>query len=248
MSSTDSRCAIVTGGGTGIGRAICLRLAADGLRVAVAFSRSAQGAEQTVQQVEKARGQAFSLRADISREEDVEALFAACNERFGGVDVVVNNAGIGHLGAVAEISMEEYDRFFGINARGTFMMCRAAARQVRDQGRIINISTGLTSSSAWGMALYVGSKLAVEGFTKTLAHELGPRGIAVNTISPGMTDTPMLEGGDATALREYGAKQAAMKRVGQAEDIADLVAALVSEDGRWVTGQNIHVDGGTIIR
>lgn len=241
------RIAIVTGGGTGIGRAICLRLARDGFTVVSVYARSADGAAQTVATIEAAGGTASALRADITREEDVLALFAAVRERHGRVDVVINNAGIGHMKPFRDIGMEAFDRIFAVNARGTFMMCREAARCIEDHGRIVNISTGVTCANSEGMALYVASKAALEGFSKVLSRELAPRGITVNIVSPGMTDTPMLEGGNAEMLRKVGASLAAMKRLGQPEDVADGVAALVSHDGRWITGQNIHVDGGTII-
>lgn len=241
------RVAIVSGGGTGIGRAICLRLARDGLTVAVVYSRSAEGAAQTVAQIEAAGGTAVALSADIAREEEVLALFAAVRQRFGRVDVVINNAGIGHMKSFKDIGMEAYDRIFATNARGTFMMCREAARCIEDGGRIVNISSGITVANSEGMALYAGSKAALEVFAKVLARELAPCGITVNIVSPGMTDTPMLEGGNAEMLRKVGASLAAMKRLGQPEDVADGVAALVSNDGRWITGQNVHVDGGTII-
>lgn len=241
------RVAIVTGGGTGIGRAISLRLARDGLRVVVVWSRSAEGARQTVTDIEAQGGAAFAHQADIAREDDVLALFAATKARYGRIDVVINNAGIGHMKPFRDIRMEAYDHIFSVNARGTFMMCREAARCIEDGGRIVNISSGITVSNSEGMALYAGSKAALEAFAKVLARELAPRGITVNIVSPGMTDTPMLEGGDAALLRKVGASMAAMKRLGQAEDVADGVAALVSSDGRWITGQNIHVDGGTII-
>lgn len=241
------RVAIVTGGGTGIGRAVCLRLARDGLRVVVAYARSAEGAAQTVAAIEAAGGSAFVQRADIASEADVQALFAVARERYGRVDVVINNAGIGHMKPFRDIGMEAYDRIFATNARGTFMMCREAARCIEDGGRIVNISSGITVANSEGLALYAGSKAALEAFAKVLARELAPRGITVNIVSPGMTDTPMLEGGNAEMLRKVGASLAAMKRLGQPEDVADGVAALVSNDGRWITGQNVHVDGGTII-
>ncbi len=251
MSISDNsaihRVAVVTGGGTGIGKAICLRLAREGLAIAVGYSRSADGARETVAAIEQAGGAASLHQVDITAEEAVIGLFAAVKARHGRVDAVINNAGIGHMKSFADIPMSHYDYTFNTNARGTFMMCREAARQIEDHGRIVNISTGATVANPLGMALYVGSKMAVEGFTKVLARELAPRGITVNAVSPGMTDTPMLLGGDADALRKYGAAAAAMRRLGTPEDIADAVAALVSNDGRWMTGQVLHVDGGTII-
>ncbi|KYC28867.1 Uncharacterized oxidoreductase MexAM1_META1p0182 [Sterolibacterium denitrificans] len=243
----ERRVAIVSGGGSGIGRAICQRLARDGLRVVVAHARSAAGAQQTLEGIVAAGGTACALQADIRVEAEVQALFAAARERYGRIDVVINNAGIGHMKSFRNIDMADYDRLFAVNARGTFMMCREAARCIGDGGRIVNISSGITVANSEGMALYAGSKAALEAFAKVLARELAPRGITVNIVSPGMTDTPMLEGGDAQMLRKVGASLAAMKRLGQPGDIADAVAALVSNDGRWITGQNIHVDGGTII-
>jgi 3-oxoacyl-[acyl-carrier protein] reductase len=242
-----SRVAIVTGGGSGIGRAICQRLARDGLRVVVAYAHSATGAQQTLQHLLAAGGTACAVQADLRNETEVQALFASARERYGRVDVLINNAGIGHMQSFRKIDMADYDRLFAVNARGTFMMCREAARCIEDGGRIVNISSGVTVANSEGMALYAGSKAALEAFAKVLARELAPRGITVNIVSPGMTDTPMLEGGDARLLRKVGAELAAMKRLGQPEDIADAVAALVSNDGRWITGQNLHVDGGTII-
>lgn len=241
MSAT--KVAIVTGGGSGIGMATSKRLAKDHI-VAVVYSRSIEGAERTVREILANGGTAFTVQADISVEADVIRLFEVVKEKCGRIDVVVNNAGIGHMKPFAEIPMEDYDRIFGVNARGTFMMCREAARHVENSGRIINISTGATKSNRPGHALYCASKSAIEGFSKVLARELGPRGISVNIVSPGMTDTPMLEGGDAEALRRYGANMSAMRRCGESEDIADAIAAIVSEDCRWITGQNISVCGG----
>ena len=242
-----NKVAVVSGGGTGIGRAVCKRLAADGYTVVVGYSRSVAGADSVVADITAAGGSALAQKVNIAVEEEVINLFRVTRDTFGRVDIVVNNAGIGHMKAFEQISMEEYDYIFNTNTRGTFMMCREAARVVEDNGRIINISTGATRTIMNGQSLYTASKLAVEGFSKVLAKELGSRGIAVNVVSPGMTDTPMLEGGDAAALREYGARVAAMKRCGTAQDIADAVAALVSEDCRWISGQNIPVCGGSNI-
>lgn len=243
----SQKVAIVTGGGTGIGSATCLRLSRQGFAVVVAYSKSSSGAEKVAKQIDDSGGNVIIVKADITLESDVIALFKAAIAEWGRIDVVINNAGIGHMKPFAEITMEEYDYIFNINSRGTFMMCREAARHIQDDGRIICISTGATKSNSDGMSLYTGSKCAIEGYCKVLARELGPRQITVNIVSPGMTDTPMLDGGDANKLRKIGAAAAAMKRMGESEDIADAIGALASEDGRWITGQNISVSGGMTI-
>lgn len=235
--------AIVTGGGSGIGMATSRRLAKE-YSVVVVYSRSKDGADAVVGEICESGGSAVAIQADVAVEHDVHDIFRSVKDKFGRIDVVINNAGIGYLRAVAETPMEDYDRIFGVNSRGTFMMCREAARYLEDGGHIINISTGATKSNMPGQALYTASKLAVEGFSKVLARELGHRQISVNVVSPGMTDTPMLKGGDAEALRRYGAKASVMQRCGEPEDIADAIAAFISNDCRWITGQNISVCGG----
>ena len=239
--------AIVSGAGTGIGAAVAVRLAADGYAVLAVYRGSEDGARRTVQTIEKAGGTASMQRADVAVRADVEAAFARCLELFGNVAVVINNAGIGHMAPLAEITDEDYNRIFDTNTRGVFHMCREAARHIGDAGSIVNISTGMTVSSMAGMALYTASKMAVEGFTKTLAHELGPRGININSVSPGLTDTPMIAGMDRGTIDKLGQEQSVMRRIGQPEDVAAAVSILVSPDGHWITGQNIHADGGSII-
>lgn len=243
-----SKTAIITGGGTGIGAAIAKRLAKESCAVMVSYSKSQDAAKQVVDHIKKAGGEADMCGADVKNAKAVSALFKHTLEKYGAINIVVSNAGIGHFSSMADTTDEDYDMIFDTNTRGTFNMCREAARHIADGGRVINISSGITQRSMGGMGLYTASKLALEGLSKTLAHELAARQITVNTISPGMTETPILDGAqDPQALREMGAASALFKRLGQPEDIADMVAALVSHDGRWVTGQNIHVDGGTVI-
>jgi 3-oxoacyl-[acyl-carrier protein] reductase len=243
-----NKVAIVTGAGTGIGKATALRLAKDGYKVAVCFSKSKDGAEKTVTEILKNNGTAKPYQVNIESEESVKDLYSSVLNEFSRIDIVINNAGIGHYGKIHNIAMGEYDHIFNINARGTFLMCREAAKNIHDNGRIINISTGATTSNMEGQSLYTASKLAREGFTKVLAKELGKRRISVNIVSPGMTDTPLLEGGgDAEALKQRGAKIAAMNRCGEPDDIANAIAAFVSSDCSWITGQNLHVDGGSVI-
>ena len=242
-----NKVALVTGAGTGIGKATAIRLAKDGYDIAVCYSRSKEGADATVKEISKFGNKVNIYQVSIENEDSVKALFENVITDFSRIDVVINNAGIGHYGKVKNITMEEYDFVFNVNTRGTFMMCREAANIIQNSGSIINISTGATTSNMEGQCLYTASKLAMEGFTKVLAKELGKKQVSVNIVSPGMTDTPLLEGGDAETLKKYGAQAAAMKRCGEPDDIASAISSFVSSNCAWITGQNLHVDGGSVI-
>lgn len=238
--------AVITGAGTGIGKAVAIRLAKDGYKIAICYATSQQGANDVLQEIVSGGGEAELFQVLIQDEQSVKQLFKNIYAAFKRIDVLINNAGVGHYGEIKDVSMEDFDRIFGVNTRGTFMMCREAVPLISDKGKIINISSGITTSNPAGQSLYVASKIAMEGFTKVLAKELGARGINVNTVSPGMTDTPLL-GEYADQLKAYGAKTAALQRCGQPDDLAAFISVLVSEDAAWVTGQTLHVDGGSVI-
>lgn len=231
------KAAIVTGASRGIGRAIALALAAEGAHIAVNYTQSAAEA----QAVAAACG-GVAVQADISVTADIRRLFDEAEAAFGPVDILVNNAGVANFQFVAESTEEQFDRIFAVNARGTFFCCREAALRMREGGRIISISTGATVASPAGSGIYGGSKAAIELFTRVLARELGARAITVNTVSPGFTDTDMLNA--FPQLVSIAPGMSPLGRVGQPEDVAAAVAWLCSDEGRWITGQNIQAGGG----
>ncbi|QFY11810.1 SDR family oxidoreductase [Nonomuraea phyllanthi] len=243
MGTLSGKGALVTGGSRGIGRAVVERLTAEGAEVVFCYERSEEAAEQ----VAKATG-AHAVRADLGGEEDLARLFAEAESLLPGLDVLVNNAASaeGHK-PLAEITDEEYDRVFAVNTRSVHRAMRWAARVMRDGGRIITLSSLNTQVPAPGLTLYCGSKGAVEQFTKVAARELGGRGITVNVVSSGATDTDMLRGANPPEALEQTAGLTALRRLGQPDDIASVVAFLAGPDSRWITGQNILASGGLLV-
>jgi 3-oxoacyl-[acyl-carrier protein] reductase len=244
MASLVGKVAVVTGSSRGIGRAIAERLGREGAAVVVNYVQNADEAREVVAAIEEAGGQATAAQADIGKAEDVRRLFESAEDRFGGVDIVINNAGVSVFKPHAEVTEEEFDRVFGIVARGTFFALREAARRIREGGRIVNISSGGTVMSGPGAGLYLGSKAAVEQFGMALAKELGSRGVTVNNVLPGMTRT------DGLIMPREAIDQAVtmtpLGRLGEPEDVASVVTFLVGEDGQWMTGQNVRASGGLV--
>jgi 3-oxoacyl-[acyl-carrier protein] reductase len=238
--------AVVTGAARGIGRAIALRLAQDGAAVVVNFAGSAQQAQETVGLIEQGGELAAAVQADVSEVGDVKRLFDACFEKFGRLDILVNNAGVMFTKPVVEVGEEEFDRLFAVNVKGAFFCCQEAAKRMAEGGRIINLSSSTTALMLPGYAAYVATKGAVEQFSHVLAKELGPRNITVNVVSPGPTDTELFGQGKSEEQKQRFAQMAALGRLGQPQDIADVVALLANEDARWITGQNIRANGGLI--
>jgi 3-oxoacyl-[acyl-carrier protein] reductase len=245
MDDLEGKVSVVTGGSRGIGRAVAERLAADGAAVVLSYRLSAAEAERVVAGITAAGGRALAVRADLASVADVRALIATAVDRFGRLDILVNNAGVAIYRPVAEATEEEFEASFAVNARGTFFALQEAARRIADGGRIVNISTGATVSGVSGGALYCGSKAAVEQFTKSLARELGPRGITVNTVSPGFTETELLA--SLPHLREVGAAMSPLGRTGRPEEVAEVVAFLAGPRAGWLTGCNIQAGGGVTI-
>jgi 3-oxoacyl-[acyl-carrier protein] reductase len=247
MAALTGKVAIVTGASRGIGRAIAERFAQDGAAVVVNYSQSADQAKEVVTTVESRGGQAVAIQADMSRVPEIRRLFQETSTRFGHVDILVNNAARFVYNPIAETTEEEFDRVFALNTRGAFFAMQEAARVLPDRGRIINISTGGTTVGMPCLGVYLGSKSALEEFTLVLANELGPRGITVNTVLAGVTETQMLD--DLfqfwpPEVRTMLIQRTPMGRLGQPREVADVVAFLASEDARWVTGQSIRADGG----
>ncbi|HZD69012.1 MAG TPA: SDR family oxidoreductase [Actinomycetes bacterium] len=236
--------ALVTGGSRGIGRAIVERLARDGAAVVFSFLQHEAAAGEVVAAVEAAGGKALAVRADLGRLAEVRRLFDQAEGYLGGLDILVNNASVVVTASVAEATEQAYDGVMAVNAKGVFFSIQQAARRLRDGGRIVNISTINTVLPAPGMAIYAASKAAVEQFTLVAAWELAGRGITVNTVSPGYTDTDMFRGANPTDAPERAAAMTPLGRLGQPADVADVVAFLTGPDARWLTGQNLRASGG----
>ena len=244
MGNLDGKVAIVTGASRGIGRAISERLARDGARVVVNYAGSADKAEEVVSAIGDGGGEALAVRADMGEVTDIRSLFGQTVDRFGKLDILVNNVGVSVFKPHAGVTEEEFDLVFNLNARGTFFSMQEAAKVMEDGGRILSISTGGTLQGVPGGGVYSGSKAPVEQFSVALAQELGERGITVNTILPGVTETDGLIMPEEQKEQLIG--QTPLGRLGQPGDIADVAAFLVGEEARWITAQNIPVGGGVV--
>jgi 3-oxoacyl-[acyl-carrier protein] reductase len=245
MRSLTEKIAIVTGASAGIGRAIAERLAQEGATVVVNYGKSADKAKAVVAEIESKDGKAVAIPADMSKIADVRRLIRETVQRFGRLDILVNNAGMFLPKPLVETTEEEYDQIFALNAKGPYFAMQETAKVIEAGGRIVNISTDGTHLGLTGLTAYLGTKGALEQFTKGLAHELASKGVTVNTVSPGFTDTAMMPADPA--FRQTGEQASPLKRLGTPKDIADVVAFVVSDQGRWLTGQNIHAGGGVVM-
>lgn len=247
MGALDGKVAVVTGGSRGIGRAIVLRLAEEGASVAFSFSRDQQAADEVVAMAQASGAQAVAVQADQGLVSDQQRLLAVARERLGGLDILVNNAAIAPVQQIIEVSDADYDRVMAVNAKGPYFAMQYAARHMRDGGRIINISTLSTALPEAGAGLYCASKAALEQFSAVAARELGPRGITVNSVSPGATDTELLRTENPPEAIDAYIGFTALGRLGRPDEIAAVVAFLAGPDAGWITGENIRVTGGMLV-
>lgn len=236
--------AIITGSSGGIGRAIAVRLAHHGFAVVVNFVSDAGEAKKTIDEIRAAGNQAIAVQADVSKTMDVTRLFDEAEHAFGGIDVLVNNAGVMPLKPIVEMETELFERTFAINVRGTFNTLKQAAGRLRWGGRIVNLSS---ASVALGMpmhAVYNASKAAVDALTKTVANELRWKNITVNAVAPGPTETKMNCDKKYAGRIEQLDGMTPLEGMGTPEDVANVVAFLAGPDGGWINGQTIRSNGG----
>jgi 3-oxoacyl-[acyl-carrier protein] reductase len=242
----EEKGALVTGASRGIGRANALRLAREGAAVVINYYGSADTARQVVAEIEAASGRAVAVQADESQVGEVGRLFDEGLKHFGRLDILVNNAGVFFTKPLADVGEAEFDRNFAVNVKGTFFARQQAAKRLSDGGRIINFSSSTTALMLARYSAYVATKGAVEQLSHVLAREFGPKGITVNVVSPGPTDTELFSSDKSEEDKRRFAQMAALGRFGQPQDIPDVVAFLAGDEARWITGQNIRPNGGLI--
>jgi len=246
MATTASkRVALVTGAASGMGRAFAIRLAKDGIAVAVNYVGDPSKADQVVNEIKENGGTATAFRADVSNVVAIIGLFNDVMQEFGGIDIVIANAGVGmKLAPIVDATEADFDRITSVNYKGTFFVMQQAAKHVREGGRIIQISSTSSLYPAPGLGVYAPSKAAGKVITEILAQELGHRQILVNSVFPGPTKTPLIEKDlSEEELKRIG-QAMFLGRMGEPEDVANVVAFLVSPEGSWVNGQQIIVNGG----
>lgn len=246
MNENNTKSAIVTGASRGIGAAIAKQLAADGFAVAVNYVGNAKAAGDVVTAIETAGGRAITVQGDVSDPAAVRALFDATEKAFGGIDVLVNNAGILTTAKLGDESDSSFDRMIAINIKGTFNGLREAAKRLRNGGRVVNFSTSVVGTKLESYGVYTATKAAVEALTGILAKEMRGRDITVNAVAPGPVATELLTAGRTPEMLAMFAKGAPLERLGQPEDIARVVSFLAGPDGGWINGQTIRANGGLV--
>ncbi|MEU7580012.1 SDR family oxidoreductase [Streptomyces sp. NPDC041068] len=254
MLALAGKTALVTGAGRGIGRGIAERLAADGALVAVHYARNDAAARETVGAIRESGGRCFALRAELGVPGDVEELYGALDAGLAeqgagrGLDIIVNNAAVSSSARIGSVEADTFDRIMAVNAKSPLLVIQEGLNRLRDGGRIVNVSSAVSRRALPETLVYAMSKAAVDTLTLTLAKELGARGITVNAVAPGFVATDMNARRRSTPQGEKAlAALSVFNRIGRPADVADVVAFLVSDDARWITGQYVDVSGGSML-
>ena len=243
MNTLQNKVILVTGASRGIGAAVAKKLAGEGAQVIINYAGNKEEAEQTVQLIKEAGGDAIALKADVSKAAEVTVLFDAAIAHYGKIDVLVNNAGIMITKLLKDTTDDDFTRQFEVNVRGTFNTLREAATKLANGGSIINFSSTTTRVMMPTYSTYVATKGAVEQLTRVFAKEIGSRGINVNAVLPGPTNTELFTKGKPQEVIDRLASLNAFNRIGEPEDIAKVVAFLASDDAKWISGQTIGLNG-----
>jgi 3-oxoacyl-[acyl-carrier protein] reductase len=246
MTDKTSKVAIVTGASRGIGAAVAQRLAGDGFTVVINYSASTAPAEALVRKIEGKGGRALAVKADVGDPDAVRDMFDTAERSLGGIDVLVNNAGIMKLAKIADSDDALFDQHIAVNLKGSFNTMREAAKRLRNGGRIVNFSTSVVGTRLETYGIYAATKSAIETMTAILSKEMRGRNITVNVLAPGPTSTDMFLDGKSPELIERFAKMNPLERLGTPDDIASVVAFLVGPDGGWINGQVLRVNGGMV--
>ena len=246
MAKQNGKIALITGASRGIGAAIAERLATDGFAVALNYAGDVAAADALVRKIEDGDGRALAIKADVSDSAAVRAMFDSVEAKFGGLDVLVNNAGIMPVANIADMDDATFDKIVAINLKGTFNALREAAKRLRSGGRIINISSSVVKLLQPTYGPYAATKAGVEAMTSILTKELRGRNITVNTVAPGPTATELFFHGKPQSVIDHLTKLSPLERLGQPEDVARVVSFFAGTDGAWVNGQVLRANGGVI--
>jgi 3-oxoacyl-[acyl-carrier protein] reductase len=243
MNTLTNKVVLVTGASRGIGAAVAKKIAGEGAKVIINYAGNKEEADQTVQVIKDAGGDAIALKADVSKASEVTALFDAAIAHYGKIDVLINNAGIMITKLLKDTTDDDFTRQFDINVRGTFNTLREAATKLANNGTIINLSTTLTRVMIPTYGTYVATKGAVEQLTRVFAKEVGSRGITVNAVLPGPTNTELFIKGKTQEQIDRLASLNAFNRLGEVDDIAKVIVFLAGDDAKWISGQTIGLNG-----